>query len=256
MKQKIENTVKNNSFLFYLAKKIFFLAKYFKFIINFLLFKKLSASDRRFLNRWKDRRPYLTDNLQYTSFDSHYTYHPAWAARILEQTKPKKHTDISSILSFCVVVSAFIPTDFYDYRPAKLKLSNLNSNKADLLCLPFADNSIESLSCMHTVEHIGLGRYGEPLDPNGDIKAINELIRVLANGGNLLFVVPVGKPRIKFNAHRIYSYKQIMEYFKSLKLNEFSLIPDNAFEKGIIYNAKEKEADGQSYGCGCFWFRK
>jgi hypothetical protein len=59
---------------------------------------------------------------------------------------------------------------------------------------------------MHVIEHIGLGRYGEALDPDGDLKAIRELVRVLAAGGNLLVVVPVGRPRIQFNAHRIYDY--------------------------------------------------
>jgi len=47
---------------------------------------------------------------------------------------------------------------------------------------------------MNVVEHVGLGRYGEPLDPEGDIKAMRELRRVLAPGGSLLFVVPVGRP--------------------------------------------------------------
>jgi hypothetical protein len=109
---------------------------------------------------------------------------------------------------------------------------------------------------MHTVEHIGLGRYGDPLDPDGDLKAIKELIRVLAIGGNLLFVVPVGKSRVIYNAHRIYSYNQICEYFRDLKLIEFMLIPDNAVENGIIYTASRDAVASQDYGCGCFWFQK
>lgn len=117
-------------------------------------------------------------------------------------------------------------------------------------------SSIESLSCMHTVEHVGLGRYDDKLDPDGDLKAMQELIRVLSFGGNLLFVVPVGKPRIIFNAHRIFSYSQICEYFKELEMKEFTLIPDNALDTGMIENASREVADLQSYGCGCFWFQK
>lgn len=109
---------------------------------------------------------------------------------------------------------------------------------------------------MHTVEHIGLGRYGDPIDYDGDLKAISELKRVLAIDGNLLFVVPIGKPIIKFNAHRIYSLKQVLSYFKELQLLEFSLIPDNALETGIIKNASEEICDQQVYACGCFWFKK
>ena len=153
------------------------------------------------------------------------------------------------------MLSAFIPVKFYDYRPATIKLDNLTSKKADLNRLPFKDNSVASLSCMHTVEHIGLGRYGDPIDPNADLKAISELKRVLAIGGNLLFVVPIGRPKIQFNAHRIYSYAQIIDYFKQLQLIEFSLIPDNARETGIMVNATQKQANEQNYGCGCFWFK-
>ncbi len=55
----------------------------------------------------------------------------------------------------------------------------MTTNTANILDLPFKGNSVESLSCMHVVEHIGLGRYGDPMDPEGDIEAIKELKRVV-----------------------------------------------------------------------------
>lgn len=201
-------------------------------------------------------RMILGENTATTHFDTHYIYHPAWAARILQKTRPKSHTDISSTLTFSSIVSAFIPVEFYDYRPANIFLSDLSSKKADLQKLPFADGSISSLSCLHTVEHIGLGRYGDPIDPDGDLQAISELKRVLARDGNFLFAVPIGKPKISFNAHRIYSYDQIMSYFSDLTLQEFSLIPDNAIETGILINSTREASNNQNYGCGLFWFTK
>ncbi|MDE1941263.1 MAG: DUF268 domain-containing protein [Patescibacteria group bacterium] len=223
---------------------------------DFKDFVRLSRSESdRFSMSWNDRMPIYEDT-EKTPFDTHYIYHPAWAARILAKINPKEHVDISSTLHFCSIVSAFVPTRFYDYRPADLKLSNLTSNEADLTKLPFKESSLPSLSCMHVVEHVGLGRYGEPLDPAGDIKAMRELERVLAPKGSLLFVVPVGKPKIVFNAHRIYSYGQIVSQFRNLKLQEFSLIPDNALERGMITNASKEQSDAQSYGCGCFHFIK
>lgn len=59
-----------------------------------------------------------------------------------------------------------------------------------------------------------------------------------------------------FNAHRAYSYAQIMEYFSDLQLVEFTLIPDNAVEVGMIKNATEELTNMQKSGCGCFWFTK
>lgn len=195
------NVILNKIYITYINLTI-----YATYVKNYIQFKKLSseAADRFQIN-WHERYPCLYDNTRTTNLDSHYIYHPAWAARILAKTKPLCHVDISSTLDFCTLVSAFVPVKFYDYRPANLSLSNLSSESADILSLPFASNSIKSLSCMHTVEHIGLGRYGDSLDTDGDLKAITELKRVLAMGGNLLFVVPIGGiAKIMFNAQDIH----------------------------------------------------
>ena len=230
--------------------------KKINFIFEYLKFKKI-VPNRRFELSWKNRYSCLDDKTKQTSFDRHYIYHTAWAARILSKTKPKKHIDISSSLYFSSIVSAFIPVDFYDYRPPELKLSNLSIGKVDLLSLPFKNGSVSSLSCMHTVEHIGLGRYGDQLDPEGDIKAIKELIRVLSPSGSLLFVVPIGgKPKIIFNAHRIYIYQQILKYFSQLQLKEFKLIPEESADGGLVNTPSKDLLDKQTYACGCFWFTK
>jgi hypothetical protein len=107
---------------------------------------------------------------------------------------------------------------------------------------------------MHVIEHIGLERYGDPLDAKGDLKAITELKRVLSQDGNLLFVVPLGERAvIQYNAHRIYTYKQILSYFSELKLISFSYINDDGI---FIPQAGEKDTADQVYGCGCFQFQK
>jgi hypothetical protein len=228
-----------------------------KFMMDFAKFKKLSLYPAtRFSVVWKDSYPCLNDNIKTTSFDRHYIYHPAWAARVLAETKPEEHVDISSTLNFATLISAFITVRFYDFRPAELHLKNLTSGASDILKLPFPDESIKSLSCMHVVEHVGLGRYGDLLDPDGDLKAMRELKRVLAKEGNLLFVVPVGKPRVMFNAHRIYSYEQIIEYFEGLKLVSFALISERQEDGGLKVNATAMDVKKQNYGCGCFWFKK
>jgi len=227
------------------------IVRFFSYLAEMSRFR--NKNDHRFTVRTRDIYPCLKDTIINTPFDPHYTYHPAWAARILAQTRPVNHVDISSILSFSTIVSAFVPVKFYDYRPAKLHLDNLESGFADLTQLNFQDDSIPSLSCMHTIEHIGLGRYGDKIDPQGDIRSINELKRVVKPGGDLLFVTPVGKPKIEFNAHRIYSYEQVIEYFAPLLLKEFSLITDTGV---MIRNADPGLVKEQQYGCGCFWFKK
>jgi SAM-dependent methyltransferase len=225
-----------------------------RFVSEFVSFRAAQRlAERQESVAWDDRYECLDDRSAETGFDRHYTYHPAWAARILAETRPESHVDISSIISFSAMVSAFVPIRFYDYRPAQLILPNLECDRADLTALHFADDSISSLSCMHVIEHVGLGRYGDPIDPNGDIKALREIVRVMAPRGNFLIVVPVGRERIQFNAHRVYNHRRFLSYIPNARLVQFSLIPD---EGGMIDDPEDGFVDKQAYGCGCYWLRK
>lgn len=227
-----------------------------RFRSEFKKFVELAGPNPRFSVRWKERYPCLYDRDNLTGFDRHYFFHLAWAARVLAESRPPVHVDISSHLQFCATVSAFVPLEFYEYHPPEVEIEGLTVNRADLLALPFEDISVMSLSCMHVVEHVGLGRYGDALDPDGDVKAMNELKRVLAEQGQLLLVVPVGQPRLQFNAHRIYAYDQILDHYSGLRLKEFALIPDDWRQGGLIRDASREMANAQRYGCGCFLFTR
>lgn len=257
MKQKIKKIMKLLGFG-HLRNITLTWIHYPSFIGEYLRFKKMyiQAEEKRFDFKLIDLYPCVNDKTVNTGFDRHYVFHTAWAARKVQQINPNIHYDISSSVYFNAIVSAFVPINFYDYRPAIMNLSGLVSEHADLYKLPFETNSIKSLSCMHVVEHIGLGRYGDPMDFEGDLKAIAEIKRVVSDGGDLLFVVPIGKNIIMYNAHRIYAYKQIVEYFDGFELVEFSLIEDDRYGGTIVENASEELADKQDYGCGMFWFKK
>lgn len=224
------------------------------FETQFRRFRRASAStERGFRVDWSDRIARLDDGAGPSGYEPHYTYHPAWAARVLAHTCPSLHIDVSSSLDFVAIASAFVPMEFYDFRPADLTLENLSCKRGDLTELPFETRSVESLSCMHVVEHIGLGRYGDPLEPRGDLKAMAELSRVLAPGGSLLFVVPVGRRRLQFNAHRIYDFEQITSCFRDLRVAGFALVDDHG---AYHADADGAQVAGQTWGCGCWWFRK
>lgn len=205
----------------------------------------------------RDRKICKNDNTKTLGFDRHYIYHTAWAARILKETNPILHVDISSALYFTSIMSSFLNMEHYDFRRPDLQLSNLKVGEADLTNLHFESNSISSLSCMHTVEHVGLGRYGDPLDYDGDLKAFSELKRVVAKNGNLLIVVPIGKDaKIIFNAHRIYTRDMVLDIFKGFELLEFCLIPEKSLDGGLVRNPSNELLESQNYGCGCFHFLK
>lgn len=225
-----------------------------KFQKEKMKFQDLSNNSERGFSREIYKYKCIHDYNKKTSFEPHYTYHLAWAARKLAELNPKSHYDFSSHTYFSTIVSAFIPVKHFEFRPLDIYLSNFSIKHADLLQLPFEDNSLESVSCMHVVEHVGLGRYGDMIDFDGDLKAINELKRIVKIGGKLIFVVPVGVPRIEFNAHRVYSYEQVVSFFDGFDLIEFGLIPDKCPD-GIIYDQPHLVSE-QVFGCGCFLFQK
>lgn len=205
----------------------------------------------RILNR--NLYPITEDKMKFTTFDSHYFYQEIWAFKHILKNKPKKHIDIASKYQFSGFVSLITPTEFVEIRPIKANLKNLSVVDASVLSLPYKNNSISSLSTLHVLEHIGLGRYGDPIDPNGTEKAFYEIIRVLKPNGKLYVSLPIGKYRLCFNAHRIHTPNMILEYCKGLKLLDFATVDD----KGL-YNEKGnlKEAAKFNYGCGMFLFTK
>jgi hypothetical protein len=229
---------------------------YTGFLRDFFRFKKMSKGSSRFTVSLLDQYPRLEDNTSDTPFDRHYVYHCAWAACILKETKPALHVDIGSSLNFCSMVSAFIPMEFHDVRPPDLELENLSVKVNTLGRLDIPDHSVVSLSCMHVLEHLGLGRYGDPLDPQADLTGIAELKRILAPGGNLLIVVPLGTPKVMFNGQRVYSYGLIKYYFGELELREFAFIPDSAADGHLIRNPTPDQMASFRSGCGCFWFKE
>jgi SAM-dependent methyltransferase len=229
-----------------------------RFAIDVSSYRARSRGNGRFPLEWAYVFPQLHDASPTTGFDRHYTLHTAWAARAIRSLQPAEHYDIGSAIYFSTIVSAFVPVRFFDYRPVPLSLPGLKSERADLRGLPFETDSVASLSCMHVVEHVGLGRYGDPLDPDGDVKAIRELKRVVAPGGNLLFVVPIGgSPRLMFNAHRIYTLQMVLDRFgDEFVLEDFTLIPEDGADGDLVASPSAELLARQKYGCACFRFEK
>lgn len=185
--------------------------------------------------------------------DAHYFYVNSWAMRLIIKGKPRRHVDVASQTILAALLSTVIPVIYVDYRILDAKLSNLTCVSGSLTNLPLTNNTIESLSCLHVAEHVGLGRYGDILDPRGTQKAAEELQRVLSLGGNLYFAVPVGRQRVCFNAHRVHSAETICKYFKHLELVEYSGVHDDG---RFVENVELTEFRNSNYALGMFWFKK
>lgn len=217
-----------------------------RYLADLYSYKKMASDENVF---FRDTFPCLTDRVNATPFDPHYFFQAAWLARRLEESRPSFHVDIGSSTMMINVLSASVKMAFVDYRPLRVRLSNLNSLAADITRLPFRDASIASLSCLHVVEHVGLGRYGDPVNPSGSRWAAAELQRVVQPGGTLFLSVPVGRERVCFNAHRVFSPNTIQSFFPGLVLKSFSLIDDAGHFAEQVPTVSAQELQ---YGCGLF----
>lgn len=207
------------------------------------------AEPVRLIDTW----PQLHDRTGTTGIDFHYFYVNGGAIRRILNQRSAYHVDIGSQTMFANLLSAVLPVTFVDYRPLKARMDGLTNRSGDILNLPFSDESVESLSCLHEAEHIGLGRYGDPLKPHGTRQACAELQRVLAPGGNLYFAVPVGRPRVCFNGCRIHAPETIVEYFGGLELVEFSGVHDDG---RYVERMNLDKFSGSHYACGMFLFHR
>jgi hypothetical protein len=201
--------------------------------------------------RVADWNPQLRDATRVTPFDPHYFYQSAWAAANIADRRPERHVDIGSQINLIAPLTAIVPVEFVDIRPLEARLPRLTNVGGSILHLPYPDRSVASLSSLHVVEHIGLGRYGDPIDPGGTRKACAELVRILAPGGHLYLSVPIGRERVEFNAHRVFAPATILRYCAELSLADFSCVDD----RGEYHrNVDVSVAQDLLYGAGLFHF--
>lgn len=69
-----------------------------------------------------------------------------------------------------------------------------------------------------SIEHSGLGRYGDALDPEGDLKTMNLLSKIIKKDGLLILEIPIGTDKISFNASRVYGKFRLLLLFEKWEL--------------------------------------
>lgn len=229
------------------------LPRYFRDVRTY---QKSQQPGTRFPFRWLSAKPLTRDYSDAAgTAGGHYFNQDLWAARAIFKTRPSSHVDIGSrVDGFVSNVLTFMPVTVIDVRPLKSEVEGLTFILDDATEMKkFEDNSVESLSCLHAMEHFGLGRYGDPIDPDSCFKGMESLARVLKPGGKLYFSVPSGRERLEFNAHRVFCPDTILESFSSLELTSFSAVSD---DNKFIPNTSPDLIKNAHFACGMFEFTK
>jgi hypothetical protein len=200
---------------------------------------QLGMDPRRFLRSLRGLAPYLVDLRDFRrgyrgalnlmpclhdrfeeggSASTEYFWQDLVVARWICQANPRKHVDIGSrVDGFVAHVASFRELEVLDVRPISAQIPGVQFRQADLMSAesiaslaPGGIGYCDSLSCLHVIEHFGLGRYGDPVDPAGFQRGLEHLARLLEPGGVLYLSTPVGRARVEFNANRIFDPKELV----------------------------------------------
>ena len=229
------------------------LLRYPRFIAEYRQFNKKGGHARM-----GDVYPCLFDRITTSGIDTHYFHQAIWAFRHIKDGAVDSHVDIGSEVNFVGLLTCITKVTFVDIRPLELDLPNYTGLRGSIVELPFSDDAVQSLSCLHVIEHIGLGRYGDPIDPRGPERAAREIVRVLKAGGRAYISTPVGRPRVQFNGQRVFGIAEVIDIFRGLTLAEFSLVDAHGTLRERIDPAADirEEGAGLDCGLGMFVFQK
>lgn len=223
-----------------------------KFITDILRYKLHPRASKEFPFKWKNLYPILSDlhdNAGTTR--THYFIQDLFMSRRVIKAAPKKHVDIGSRFDGFVaqLLASGMQVQCVDIRPLADAPEGLSFVQDDATTLAtFADNSVESLSTLHVAEHFGLGRYGDPVDPESWRDYIANLARILKPGGLLYFSTPMGKQRVEFNAHRVFAPETLLSELgkNGLKVVEQAVITT----KGALKSpADPLDYASEPFGC-------
>ena len=202
--------------------------------------------------------PCVADRYEQSAVVSeHYFYQDFLVAQRVFQNRPLKHVDVGSrIDGFVAHVAIFREIEVLDIRNLTINIPNIRFRRADIMDdrFPLRDYC-DSVSCLHALEHFGLGRYGDPVDYHGHIKGLKNMAGMRTAGGKLYLSVPIGEQRIEFDAHRVFSIRYLLGLLENqFRLDAFSyiddarmLFPDVPLEEEAVLNNFDCH-----YGCGIF----
>jgi len=182
-----------------------------------------------------------------------YFFQDLWVARRIFEANPGRHIDVGSrIDGFVAHVASFRDIDIIDYRPLVSGASGIHFIQGDMMqeLPPDLLGATDSLSCLHALEHFGLGRYGDPICHDGHRRGLANLARILRPGGTLYLSVPIGEQRTEFNAHRVFSVCHLLDLVGA----DFVVIAVSFVDDAGQFHPNvdlQRDMNTTSFGCQC-----
>ena len=99
------------------------------------------------------------------------------------------------------------------------KHRNLTFVKSDIRVIKLKPNSFDVAISLSTIEHIGLGVYGDPQYMDGDRAAARSIRNLLKKGGKFLITIPFGKPR-DTSWYRVYDMDRVKHLLEGFEIKD------------------------------------
>lgn len=191
------------------------------------------------------------------SIPTHYFFQDLYVAQRIFFNRPFRHVDIGSrVDGFVAHVATFREIEVFDIRPLDIPVTNVKFTQIDITQDPGSFlESIDSISCLHALEHFGLGRYGDPICFDGFYTGFLNITKLLKRGGTFYFSVPIGPQRVEFHGQRIFSLDflvKIITPYYNVKI--LSIIDDqNVLHSDVKFSPIDL---GENFNCnfGCAIF--
>jgi SAM-dependent methyltransferase len=190
-----------------------------------------------------------------------YFWQDLLVARKIFAARPERHVDVGSrVDGFVAHVASFREIEVFDVRPISAQVPGVKFSQADFMQPAAAMREYcDSLSCLHALEHFGLGRYGDPVDPKGFERGFANMAALLKPGGVFYLSVPIGLGRVEFNGQRVLEPQAIIRLARenSLEPRELTLIRQGGrVESVALDEVGLSELTRQRYALGMFVFAK
>jgi SAM-dependent methyltransferase len=203
--------------------------------------------------------PIFSDRFESSGVMSgHYFHQDLLVAKKIYKNNPIRHIDIGSrIDGFVAHVAIFRNIEIFDIRYQNSIVENIKFCQLDLM-QPIDKsllNCTDSLSSLHAIEHFGLGRYGDEVNFDGHLKALDNIYKMLKPNGKFYFSTPIGKQRIEFDAHRVFNLMYLIDYFNGkYEIASFSYVDDSGFLHENVFLSESNINSNFSchLGCGIF----
>lgn len=227
------------------------------YIKDLIIFRRNFSGELKLVPSLHDR--YASNG----DYEHEYFWQDLHVAQYVYNKNPEVHLDIGSrIDGFISNLATCMKVTVLDIREQTVKIPNVFFEQADLMdssSISSYVNKFASISCLHTIEHFGLGRYGDPIMVDGFDTGFTNISSMLCNGGILYLSTPVSnRSYVEFNSNRVTDYKKIIKAASELNLTleDFRTITHKGVSNSHTEDPETLMKKVDDYTLGFFIFKR